>query len=1346
MDNDTERKEAAPVAELVAEFVKACQTSVRSEGNTVAWNHLELEGAGRGHEIAPTIGSMFQHYTKTFSNFRRKKPTRKLLHDFCGQLEPGELLMVIGRPGSGCTSFLKALCHLHGEYIGVAGTILYSGKQADFKATDAPAETTFCAEDDIHFPSLAVDETLRFAIKSRFGNVMSEGEVARIVVILARLFGIDHILGTKVGDHKIQGVSGGERRRVSLAEAFITCPDLLCYDNPTAGLDSSTALEFVQMLHEYARQTNTGVAMSLYQGSDEMVPLFDKVSVINSGRCIYYGPMKSAKAYFEALGFFCPPMMSITDFLNSMSADPEARHLREGVEPWNVPQSPEEFVQSFRQSLAGKEMALELDTSTSDEDSNQTGTNRVSTRPRYPVPIWMQILLCAYRQYRIFITDYNSWIIEATCMIVQSIILGTVFRNLPHSTQSLYQVGSVVFYTIMIPGLQSMSEFGNTFAQRPLLLKHKRYRFYHPLSYGYGQIMTDIVWKIVAIAYNIPMYFLANLQRKADRFFIFFLVAYISHLTLSMFFRLIAVLSPSVEKAGLPVGFFLTTLVIYTGWYIPPPQMQVWLKWFRYINPMYYAFESLMINEVGSLQYSCSPNDLIPRGPNFTDLANQACAIQGSEPGNDFVQGSAYLKVLYDFDNSHLWRNIGINAGLFFLFAVLSTPWIISASSSGRDKDAEAQKSANGSPVRKSIGSKKEDRPFASPAEGRSLAWRDLHLAVTVAGEEKVLLNHLHGYIAPSSMTALMGVSGAGKTTLLNTLAGRLDFGELKGTLYLDGSPLPKSFRRRMGYVQQQDVHLPTQTVREALRLPAYLRQSTSVPIEEKNAYVEEVMELLEIEDIANALIGVPGAGLNLEQRKRVSMGIEMAAKPEILFLDEPTSGLDGQSAISIIQLLKKLSRSGHTILCTIHQPSATLMDGFDNLLLLAKGGKTVFEGPLGEHCSAALGYFAQHVEPCKPEENPAEYFLATVGAGSRSQVTADWTQIWLESKERRIQEAKLQAIQDSPPTKESRETLYATSLINQLHVILRRTWLWYWREPQYFSAKLWLNLSNGLLNGLTYMNIPSTQQGAYNRVFTVFMSFLMGPPLGLALEPRFAAFRDIFIYREKASRSYSWIVFVLSSIIVELPFTLITALVYWLLWYFPAGLQQDPAHAGYSLLCYWLLHVFVVSLSFLIVAWMPNLNASLMANGFFYMFVNTFAGTLTARDLTPAGWRWFFKVSPLYYLSEGLTTNSLYGTPVHCTSSEVTLFNAPANTTCIDFARSFLDSATGYLRNPDATGDCEYCRYSFGQDYYKPFGYNVENRYRNTGVFIGFIAFNFTAVIIGTYLTKVKKWKRKAQ
>lgn len=175
---------------------------------------------------------------------------------------------------------------------------------------------------------------------------------------------------------------------------------------------------------------------------------------------------------------------------------------------------------------------------------------------------------------------------------------------------------------------------------------------------------------------------------------------------------------------------------------------------------------------------------------------------------------------------------------------------------------------------------------------------------------------------------------------MLNALAGRTEIGNLEGEFSIDGKALPKSFRRHMGYVQQQDIHLPTQTVREALHMTARLRGSQGVTVEERNAYVEEVIRLLEMEHIADALIGVPGAGMNLEQRKRVSIGVELAAAPDILFLDEPTSGLDGLSAITIIQLLRKLAATGQTVLVTIHQPSADIIELFDHLILLLRGGR----------------------------------------------------------------------------------------------------------------------------------------------------------------------------------------------------------------------------------------------------------------------------------------------------------------------------------------------------------------------------------------------------------------------
>lgn len=192
----------------------------------------------------------------------------------------------------------------------------------------------------------------------------------------------------------------------------------------------------------------------------------------------------------------------------------------------------------------------------------------------------------------------------------------------------------------------------------------------------------------------------------------------------------------------------------------------------------------------------------------------------------------------------------------------------------------------------------------------------------------------------------LQGVSGAGKTTLLDVLATRVSIGVVSGDTLINGVPTDATFQHQVGYVQQQDIHLSTMTVREALEFSAVLRQSSEVPRKERLQYVDHVIEMLEMEDFAGAVIGVPGEGLNVEQRKRLTIGVELAARPQLLvFFDEPTSGLDSQTSWAISVLIRKLANSGQAVLCTIHQPSAILFDQFDRLLLIAPGGKTVFFG-----------------------------------------------------------------------------------------------------------------------------------------------------------------------------------------------------------------------------------------------------------------------------------------------------------------------------------------------------------------------------------------------------------------
>lgn len=231
------------------------------------------------------------------------------------------------------------------------------------------------------------------------------------------------------------------------------------------------------------------------------------------------------------------------------------------------------------------------------------------------------------------------------------------------------------------------------------------------------------------------------------------------------------------------------------------------------------------------------------------------------------------------------------------------------------------------------------------------------------------------------------------KTTLLNVLAQRASTGIVTGDFLINGRyaslsyhslsvqlltrsrVLPKSFQRATGFAEQMDVHEPTATVRESLRFSARLRQPPEVPLQEKYDYCEKIIDLLEMRSIAGATIGSGGSGLNQEQRKLLTIAVELASKPELLlFLDEPTSGLDSLAAFNIVRFLRRLADAGQAVLCTIHQPSAVLFEQFDDLLLLKSGGRVVYHGDLGSDSRTLINYFESNGgKTCPKDANPAE-------------------------------------------------------------------------------------------------------------------------------------------------------------------------------------------------------------------------------------------------------------------------------------------------------------------------------------------------------------------------------------
>ncbi|PNX84548.1 pleiotropic drug resistance protein 1-like, partial [Trifolium pratense] len=195
-----------------------------------------------------------------------------------------------------------------------------------------------------------------------------------------------------------------------------------------------------------------------------------------------------------------------------------------------------------------------------------------------------------------------------------------------------------------------------------------------------------------------------------------------------------------------------------------------------------------------------------------------------------------------------------------------------------------------------------------------------------VLEDKLVLLNGVSGAFRPGVLTALMGVTGAGKTTLMDVLAGRKTGGYITGNITISGYPKnQETFARISGYCEQNDIHSPNITIYESLLYSAWLRLPA--------VFVEEVMELVELTPLRDAYVGLPGInGLSTEQRKRLTIAVELVANPSIIFMDEPTSGLDARAAAIVMRAVRNIVDTGRTIVCTIHQPSIDIFESFDEV------------------------------------------------------------------------------------------------------------------------------------------------------------------------------------------------------------------------------------------------------------------------------------------------------------------------------------------------------------------------------------------------------------------------------
>ncbi|KAK8562189.1 hypothetical protein V6N12_049236 [Hibiscus sabdariffa] len=360
--------------------------------------------------------------------------------------------------------------------------------------------------------------------------------------------------------------------------------------------------------------------------------------------------------------------------------------------------------------------------------------------------------------------------------------------------------------------------------------------------------------------------------------------------------------------------------------------------------------------------------------------------------------------------------------GFFILFNVLFTlaltylnppaaPQTVLVQDSGDETESIREMEIRGTNSRSNSKKGKSKKGMVLPFTPLSMSFDKVNYYVDMPSGMKAqgvtqnrlqLLREITGAFRPGVLTALMGVSGSGKTTLMDVLAGRKTGGYIEGDIRISGFPKKQeTFARVSGYCEQTDIHSSQITVRESLIYSAFLRLPKEISEQEKMTFVDQVMELVELDNLNDSLIGLPGiTGLSTEQRKRLTIAVELVANPSIIFMDEPTSGLDARAAAIVMRTVRNTVDAGRTVVCTIHQPSIDIFEAFDELLLMKRGGQVIYFGRLGRNSQRTVEYFEAipGIPRIKEKQNPATWMMEVSSVTIEAQLGIDFVEHYKSS------------------------------------------------------------------------------------------------------------------------------------------------------------------------------------------------------------------------------------------------------------------------------------------------------------------------------------------------------------
>ena len=1166
-----------------------------------------------------------------------------VLSDCRGKLCPGTLTLLLAAPGHGKSSLLRAIAgHLPGGAL--QGRVSYNGEDAAALAArgvNLNLLASYVDQLDSHLPFLTVRETIAFAasLSTVEPRVMESplliAAAAERVDRVLRLLHLTNCADTLVGSDAVRGCSGGERKRVSVAEALVSNARVLCLDEISTGLDASVTFEIVAAIRTWARAMRGTVVAALQQPTPEVYDLFDDVTLLREGRTIYHGCRAALPAYLTRLGY-SPPTQDvgsvggdIADWLIHLLTSPSAVLSRRSslgdraaVAASGVPSSTAALAQAWMSSNAapsGNEGGEEAAAPKAAGVQLESAFARMQYGQACPRPKLAVALALVRRQAMLSFRNRTVLITRGTASVVVALVLGLVWLKLT-TEQGAAKLGLFVFALAQM-SFANFPESSWVVEYKYIGLKQMRAGMYP--AWAYTAAATVLHMPIAAVesaAFSLILYFMADLARDGGRWAFFFLIVFCCNMAVGALFRLVAYVVPTPEAAVAAPGPFVALQLVFAGFLIPPKQMgtSMWMVFLYYTSVFAYGARSMAHNEFGSALYDVYPARNLfvagstPGGTYIKELGAKVgswyftaatCAQEPALQCGGETYGLQSMRVL-NINSNPGWKWGGV--GFLIFFALLMN---VMAARVMAKKAAEKSSRSVGSSYTPDEADPPAAVKVALPSDVSGtlpftrivVSWRELSYAVNTPAGSKTLLHGVSGVAQPGRLLALMGASGAGKTTLLDVIACRKTSGSTEGAICLNGFPQERtSFARLTAYCEQQDVHSPLATVTEALQFSAALRLPGSVSADTRAAFISEVTDLLELRPLAGRLIGMPGeAGmLSPSQRKLLTVAVELVSNAPVLFLDEPTSSLDARAALMVMRVVRRVATTGRTVCTTIHQPSTDVFLMFDDVLLMQRGGWMAYFGPLGTDGLLLVDYLQSvpGAHPCPPGMNPASWMLDVLSQTSTD--GAALKQLLLESPQwascRGTLEAACSPAEGAVAL--SFDSLHARTFAAQLGIVLQRTACSYERSLGYvftrmkivtvlcmLFATVWykaaLAVSCAPPQHVDHYVCQNNPTGVQSIVGIIFINALFVSVVCVsALLPYMMKNRVVF-YRERASFMYAPEAHSFAHMVVEAPWLLLTILVCLTPLYFMVGFAATASSYFFYIFIIWLCSLCFLAL-----------------------------------------------------------------------------------------------------------------------------------------------------------------------